>query len=75
MEARDKLRKLSRYELIELIYELRKDNIALETQLREAESRQAAAQPDNADRLDQRLCAIEQALERLEEQLAQRSEH
>ena len=35
METRDRLRKLSRYELVELIYDLRRDNIALEKRCRE----------------------------------------
>ena len=41
METRDRLRKLSRYELVELIYDLRRDNIALEKRCREAELRLA----------------------------------
>jgi|GEM_PF-5681003 len=41
MKARNKLKKLSRIELVELIYEIRKENVALDKRCRKLERRMA----------------------------------
>ena len=69
MEMKDRLKKLSRYELVELIYELRTDNIELEKQLKEAE-RQLAEKPGaDTAAFEERLSAMEDCLGKICERL------
>ena len=70
METRDRLKKLSRYELVELIYDLRRDNVELDKRLREAEIRIAELEPNDArTALEERLNDMERLLRRISEQL------
>ena len=63
METSDKLRKLSRLELVKLIYELRKDNLALQERCRKAETRVAQLERGSArGELEGRLYALERIL-------------
>ena len=67
MEMKDRLRKLSRYELVELIYDLRRDNVELEKRLREAEIKVSELeQLGGGDTLSGRLQRMENMLEAIE---------
>ena len=67
MEMKDRLRKLSRYELVELIYDLRRDNVELEKRLRDAEIKVAELeQLGGGDTLSGRLQRMENMLEAIE---------
>ena len=67
MEIKDRLRKLSRYELVELIYDLRRDNVELEKRLREAEIKVSELeQLGGGDTLSGRLQRMENMLEAIE---------
>ena len=70
MEMKDRLRKLSRYELVELIYDLRRDNVELEKRLREAEIRVSELeQLGGGDTLSGRLQRMEDMLESIERRI------
>ena len=64
MSDRSKLSRLSRLELVELIYDIRKDNLALEKQCRKLEKQLGALQEremygKGESGLDERLSEIE----------------
>ena len=69
MEMKDRLKKLSRYELVELIYELRTDNIELENQLKEAEKQLAERPAADTAAFEERLSAMEAQLGKICERL------
>ena len=70
METRDRLKKLSRYELVELIFDLRQDNVALEKRCREAELKAARLeQLSGDDSLGDRLGRVEALLHQIQERL------
>ncbi|MBQ8109782.1 MAG: hypothetical protein IJ124_06480 [Clostridia bacterium] len=70
MEKRDRLKKLSRYELVELIYELRQDNVELEKRCREAELKVAELeQLTGKDSLGERLGRMEGLLRTIQGRL------
>ena len=69
MEMKDRLKKLSRYELVELIYELRTDNIELERQLKEAERQLSERPAADTAAFDERLSAMEDCLGKICEKL------
>ena len=67
MEIRDKLSKLGRYELVELIYELRKSNIALEKRCEAAELRVAELERSGARvELEERIKSLERLISELQ---------
>lgn len=70
METRDRLKKLSRYELVELIYDLRRDNVELDKRLRQAEIRIAELEPNDArTALEERLNGMERLLQQISDRL------
>ena len=74
MSERSKLNKLSRLELVELIYDIRKDNLSLEKQCRklekqldelqarEADEAEGGSVQEHLDQIDERLDGLEDML-------------
>lgn len=61
METNGRLSRLSRYELVKLLYDLRKENLALQERCEKAEARVAELERSNnaSDEMQGRLMALE----------------
>ena len=65
MKTRNSLRRLSRIELVELIYDLRRDNVALEQRCQELEGRLSELETNPEEDFSSRLEDIENLLQKI----------